>query len=421
MVFRRITLSALTAAIGLTITACDSFLEVSNPNLIEADTIDPVEDGAVFSGSALQNLATAYGPLIVYSAWHTTEGYVGDSFPTRMQFGQRRVGDTNTTFNSELWIPLGRALASSEDVIDLLGDADGADKDVNVARAALAAGYAYQLMGEMFCEGVERGGPALSTAELLGRAADRFQRASDVGFAAGSDDGKQIANAALVGRARALLQAGQFAEAANVAGQVAADFNFDLAYVDDQARRTRLGNGIFYWSHEGARESFVVPPAYRQMAEDGDKRIAYADAEKNAQDEGLRLFTQKKYDSWQTPIRLASGLEARYIKAEAELLGGIGNAAALTLIDERREEGDQAAFTGGSTDEILAELMDQRSRDFWLEGKRMGDWRRNPDAVPNVLPAGEGNYYQTLAPNKDVGTQTCWPIPFAEKNANSNF
>jgi hypothetical protein len=421
MVFRRITLSALAAAIGLTATACDSFLEVSNPNIIEADSVDPVADGAVFSYSALQNLATAYGPLIVYSAWHTTEGYVGDSYPTRMQFGQRRVGETNTTFNSELWVPLSRALASSEDVLDILGNAEGAEEDVNVARAALAAGYAYQLMGEMFCEGVERGGPALSTAELLGRAADRFQRASDVGFAAGSTDGKAIANTALVGRARALLQAGKYAEAATVAGQVADDFNFNLAYVDDQARRTALGNGLFYWSHGGARESFVVPPAYRQMADDGDPRIAYADAGKAAQDEDLHFYTQKKYDSWQAPVRLASGLEARYIKAEAELMGDIGSTAALALIAERRAAGDQGLFLGVGKDVILAELMDQRSRDFWLEGKRMGDWRRNPDAVPNVLPAGEGNYYQTLAPNKDVGTQTCWPIPFAERNANGNF
>jgi hypothetical protein len=67
---------------------------------------------------------------------------------------------------------------------------------------------------------------------------------------------------------------------------------------------------------------------------------------------------------------------------------------------------------------LMAELMAQRSRDFWLEGHRMGDWRRNPNSVPNILQPGD-NYYKP-----EVGTvsnQTCMPLPFAERNANPNI
>jgi len=420
MVFRRVTLSALTLAVGLGAAACDDFFTVRNPTTIEASTIDPVADGPVFSRSALQNLATAYGPLIVYSGWFTTEAWVGDSFPTRSQFGQRRVDDRNTTYRDELWVPLGRALASSEDVLDLLGTAEGAATNVNVARAALSAGYSYVLMGEMFCQGVERNGPALSTQEMLDRAIERFTRAIEVGTAAKSTEGTKIANAAKVGRARAYLQAGNNAAAAADAASVPADFVFELAYVDDSARRVRLGNGIFYWTLNGSRESLVVPPVYRAMADAGDTRIKYADAGKDAQDGGLRYFYQAKYESWAAPVRLASGLEAGYIQAEAELKQG-NPATALALINARRAAGKQGAFAGVGTEAILAELMDQKSRDFWLEGKRMGDWRRNPDAVPNVLPSGENNYYQPTVADKTVGTQVCWPMPFAEKNANPNL
>jgi hypothetical protein len=422
MVLNRFTRGALALGVGLSLTACDSFFEVLNPDIIEASTVDPIADGPTFSRSAMQNFATAYGPLIIYSAWQTTEGYVGDSFPTRSEFGARRVVDNNGTYVDELWVPLSRSLASSEDVIDVLGGSanPNAAKDINVARAAFSAGYSYIMMAEMFCEGVERGGPALSTAEMLSRAVARFTQAYDVATAAGGTEGTSIANAALVGRARAQLQAGKNAEASADAAKVPATFVYNLEYVDDSARRTRLGNGIYFWSNGGSRESFVVPPAYRAMADAGDTRISYVDAKKFAQDGGLQYYNQTKYKSWSAPVRLASGLEARYIAAEAKLKTGT-TADALALIAERRTAGSQPAFAGGDNNAIMAELMAQRSRDFWLEGKRMGDWRRNPSAVPNILPSGPTGYYQPTVADKSVGTQTCWPIPFREKNANPNL
>ena len=62
--------------------------------------------------------------------------------------------------------------------------------------------------------------------------------------------------------------------------------------------------------------------------------------------------------------------------------------------------------------------MFSQSRDFWLEGHRMGDWRRHPTLVPNILQPGD-NYYK---PEVGQGSnQTCMPLPFAERNANPNM
>jgi hypothetical protein len=63
-------------------------------------------------------------------------------------------------------------------------------------------------------------------------------------------------------------------------------------------------------------------------------------------------------------------------------------------------------------------LMEQKSRDFWLEGKRMADFRRLGNAVPYILPTGDTYYKPTVG---TVGTQTCWPIPGSEQRNNPNW
>lgn len=416
-IFRRVrgrvgalaTIAALTPAL----TACDSFFEVDNPNVIEASTVDPVADGTMFSRSAFQSFAQQFGfGYIMYTGWFTHEIWVGDTFPTRNEYGLRLIDDRNGTHNTELWVPLQRSIAQSEQVMEILGD--GAGTELNVARAALASAYALTHQAEAFCEGtmVQPGGvpgPRMTPAQLLEAALVRFDKAIAKGGATTGTEATSIVTAARVGKGRALLNLGRKAEAAAAVNGVATSFTFNLVYVDDASNRARLGNGIFSYSFGGTRESIVVPPHYRAW---NDPRIAFADAGKDSQDGVLRLWTQKKYPAWNSPIRLASGLEARYIEAEANISG------ALSFINERRAAGGQAAINTTNATELLAALMEQKSRDFWIEGMRMGDWRRNPNAVPNIPQPGS-NYYK--AELGKVSTQTCMPLPFAEYNANPNM
>jgi hypothetical protein len=151
------------------------------------------------------------------------------------------------------------------------------------------------------------------------------------------------------------------------------------------------------------------------MADAGDTRIRYRDAQRRAQGGQLFLFEQQKYTDWASPYRLASKLEARYIEEEAKQ----DPASLLAFINERRALGAQAPLTGGTLSVLTRELMDQKSRDFWIEGgKRHGDWRRNPGMVPNILPPGSPNYEPTEPP---IGDQTCFPIPATERDRNPNL
>ena len=57
----------------------DSLFEVENPNVIDASTLDPVADGAIFAaavGVFQDALASSYGDMIVliYTAWFTARG-----------------------------------------------------------------------------------------------------------------------------------------------------------------------------------------------------------------------------------------------------------------------------------------------------------------------------------------------------------
>ena len=184
-------------------------------------------------------------------------------------------------------------------------------------------------------------------------------------------------------------------------------------HVDDPQARARLSNGVFITS-SGTTQ--IVAGPYRAL---GDPRVTFVDAGINAQDGRNRLFRQTKYPSFAAPIRIASGLEARYIAAEAQLKINGNTAPALTLIAERRTAGSQTPFTGTTTAAVLAELMDQRARDFWLEAQAHGRHHPEPDRGGARSGRRAASFYKSehgnfLAP-------ACLPVPFAEKANNPNF
>lgn len=408
---------AATLAVGMMFSTagCDEFLTVDNPEVVDASTVDPLADAAVFSLSARQDFAAAYGWHIMYSGWFTGETLVSETFPTRNEFGRRDVSFRNTSLTPDLFRPLSVATSSNTSVLRRAQGAAGSEKSLDVARSALFAGYSFLIMAEMYCQGVVQGGPPLTTAQLLDSAQARFTQSSTVAAAVtGADtiEGKSTRNAALVGLARAQLQAGNRPAAATTAAQVPATFVYNLLYVDDIGQRTRLGNRLREFTVD--RQSIVVAPDYRV----NDPRVPFLPPSQQlgltGQDGTTPFFTQQKYPAFNSPIRLASGIEARYIVAEAQ-----GTAAMLALIAERRTANQQGAYTGG-TDEasVRVEFFEQRAREFYLEGKKLGDLRRAPDAVRKVPVPGAAYFKSGFAP---IGNQTCFPIPATETENNPNF
>jgi hypothetical protein len=111
-------------------------------------------------------------------------------------------------------------------------------------------------------------------------------------------------------------------------------------------------------------------------------------------------------------IRIASGIEAQYIIAEAQG----GTAATLAFINVERAKYNKGVSTAVTADEILADLRDQRRREFFLDGHRLGDIRRYKAQYGiNFFPTGT-----YLTGPTSYGTAECMPIPVAEVNSNPN-
>lgn len=405
-------LAAVTVAVGLA--GCSDYLTVKFPTVIETSTLDPVNDAPVLANSAMQNLAAAYGWLIMYSSWFSGETDVAETFPTRNEFGRRAVDPTNGSLSTDTWFPLSQAAASTYLVLERTLPTPATN--VNYQKAEFVLGYSFLLMAENFCQGVVRSGAPLTTINMLDSAVVHLSQAVTIGTAAATTASIAMANAALVGRARAHLQAGRKPQALTDANAVPVGFTFNLSYFDDLSNRTRVGNRL--WQFTSDRGSIAIAPAWRVV----DPRVPQRPAPSNLQpqdanyavDRGVPYVIQNKYPTFATAVRIASKMEADYIAAEAS-----SSAAMLTLIAARRAANAQPPY-GGPVDaaSVLAEFETQRGLEFFLEGKRIGDLVRNGAAVKFTPVPGSTYFKAGFAP---VGSQTCYPLPNTETDNNPNF
>jgi hypothetical protein len=260
-------------------------------------------------------------------------------------------------------------------------------------------------------------------------AAQHFDEALRVAGAAGD---AQIQNLARIGLGRALLNRGQNTQAIQTLTAVPSTFTAWLNYVPDASLSGwQMYNFLDWWAGDKAGE---LDLAYETTFALQDRRIPRRTALETMSDgrrQGFRPMQTSSYSGWKvdgpgelfdeaTGVRIASYLEARYMIAEASLAGGTGglaNAAIVTFINERRAVGGQTNYTGGSTTaELRSELLEQRKRDFYLAGYRVGDLRRykrlyQTDLWPKGVMPGLTRPY---------GGDECWPMDSNELNGNPN-
>ena len=426
--------SALALFVGAA--GCTDFLTVPNPGVVDASTTDYVANATILANSAQQNFALSYGLMIMYSAWFTGEAQVAETFPTRNEFAQRAVNPTNGSHNADVWAPLSQAMAASRLVLGLTLPTP--TTNINYAQAELYTGYSFLFMAEHFCIGTVpksllEGGPALTTQNMLDSAIAHFTNTRTIGSANATGTGVGYANAALVGRARAYLDRGNTAAALTDANAVPVGFVFNLLYVDDLANRARLANQE--WQFVRDRGSILVAAAFRDTAKAGllitpDLRVPVVDGAAQvppllAQDASSGTFWITTKYGYATPIRLASKLEADYIAQETQPGG-----PTLAFVNARRAAGGQAALLGPTV--TMTDLMDQKAFDFYLEGKRMGDFRRL-DVTPAFANASVGGVAQSTTPVQfmpvpgsvyfkagfaPTSNRTCYPLPQAETDNN---
>jgi hypothetical protein len=120
----------------------------------------------------------------------------------------------------------------------------------------------------------------------------------------------------------------------------------------------------------------------------------------------LRL--QQKYTSLDQPIRMASYTEAQLIIAEVT-----GGTEAVDIINALHDAVGLPHFSSSDPAAITAQVIQERSREFFLESQHFFDVKRlnlplNPAAGTPYLKGG--NY----------GDMRCFPLPDVERDNNPN-
>ena len=89
--------------------------------------------------------------------------------------------------------------------------------------------------------------------------------------------------------------------------------------------------------------------------------------------------------------------------------------ATLNFVNQRRSVGGQGAvaLTGAA---LMTELAEQRARDFYLTGQRLGDLRRYLKAGNDMFPTGKYPVF-----NDSYGSLKCLIVPLSEKAGNPNY
>ena len=103
----------------------------------------------------------------------------------------------------------------------------------------------------------------------------------------------------------------------------------------------------------------------------------------------------------------ANAQKNNHAQAEADIRAN-SLATALPILNASRSRGNQPDFTGTTQADYVAELIDQRRRELFLESHHLGDVIR----YGITLTPAVGSTYQF---GGTYGNQICFPLPAAER------
>jgi hypothetical protein len=274
-----------------------------------------------------------------------------------------------------------------------------------LAELSAYEGYALTLLGEGMCQMTVDNGPLMSRADTWQLALLKFEDA--LSYAGGNTVVSDIASMAHVGLARTYLDLADLSHAALDALMVPAGFVRISEYSESTpARENRVYNMT-------VRNDFLsVGPAYRNLTVGStpDPRVKVIDAGRNGQDQVTRQWTQQKFiGSGAAPINLASYIEAQLIYAEAVAVSDPD--ASRDAINRVRAVAGVSPLDGTEGSDLTAVVLEERRRQLFSEGTRLGDMLRKNIPFPSGV-----NFKNQL-----FGPMTCVPLPDVEMLNNPNL
>jgi hypothetical protein len=480
------TLPGLMLAVGLTvpIAGCDTqkLVEVQDPSGVTPEGFNtPSAIPAVVAGAFRQFVGGYSGfgddAFLSSSAVLTDEFYYGDTFTTRNAADHRTLqptvlGNISDAAYSRLQQARTNARRAFATVAGTSTAETAAADALTQAQLRTIEAYTYVTFAEGWCGDVpfstlpDTGGidptlikfsRGLTTLEMNDTAIARYNEALAL------DPTNRLA---AVGKGRALLNEGRYAEAAAAVQGVPTNYVFLLEHSVNQAAENNPSfalqdNGRYGVSNlEGGltatgtalRPDLTTPPLTAPSAEGlpfrglRDPRVPWQPRSGNGRcfSSSIFCFIDNNYPTLDADVPLASGVEARLIEAEALLQAGDA-AGMLAILNTLRaavipleavlHPQQKQTFRDASGAIVLAPLTDPvtgtmtaaemfaarrdllfRERALWLynTGHRIGDLRRlvRNYGLPSNQAFPSGPHFR----GGSYGNDVAYPVPFNEQN-----
>ena len=405
-------------------------LEQSNPGTLEAAKLYVPSNAQLLVNGAISDFQCAYARFVTGTALLGDElsnaiagsdnyDYDGRRVRTNQAYGTATCGNNQ---QPPIYTTLSVARGSADTIISRLKTWTQAEMPATairerlIAQSYVYAGYSILLLGEAMCSAAINVGPELTPAQLFAEAKTRFDSAVVYAAAVTPNTATDVALGlfARVGRARTYLNLADYANAATDAAAVPS--TFATVSTSNDAINARNQNTIFF--HINNSSFSTVDPSYRGLTVGGvaDPRVAVTDANRNGTAPGSRIWTANKYPALNTPMPIAKYAEAQLILAETNTRANNFVAATININNARNTRAGmpQFVYAGETQAQMLAQIVEERRREFFLEGHRLQDFKR----FGLTLTPAPGS----LDPaNQAYGSQVCFPLPDVERVNNPNI
>jgi hypothetical protein len=449
-------LGAFMAFAMVALSGCDSkkILTVTDPDVATPSALDDPSALPALRAGAIGAFGTAYNGTNSDEEQVQLSGSLGDelinteTFPTRIEFDQRAQTIGNTSLVGT-FVDMNRARGLSQRAIEGFQKFAKTTADSTGFPEVLAlGGFAYVMFAENYCGAVPLSvvnpdgsftyGPALTRDQQLDSAISKFDAALAVGGAPLTATFRQLAQ---VGKGRALLDKGDYANAAAAVAGVSTTFQYNYLHSETTGAQNngtwalttnvgrfgvadrKGGNGLPYQSDGDIKNAGFDPRVANAVRPDNGGH-----GFDNGIPAGELQFVQRKYPTRSSSITIADGVEARLIEAEAALQ--TDPVAALAILNALRSNSALLTLRGyaaGSLPPLIlqptqAAQVDQlfKERAYWLflTSHRLGDMRRlirqYSRGAETVFPTGP--YFKGGTYGSDVNS----PVPQREQN-NPNY
>ena len=412
----------LAVAASVTLAACTELttLKQENPGQLDASTLYVPVNAQLLVNGVIADFECAYSRYVVGSAIFTDEltnafssssnfDYDRRTLPSNAPYGTATCGNNQ---QPPIYSTLSIARSAGDTVaahLETWTDAEVPNRSKLLGQAYAYTGYSIVLLGEGMCSAAINVGPELTPAQLFAEAKTRFDKA--IAAATAANDAVTL-NFATLGRARAQLDLGNKPAAGVDAAKIAPGF---VVNISTDAGNVRRNNFAFLALNQSSWAS--IDPSFRGLTINGapDPRVAVTNANRNGT-VGVAIWTADKYPSLAATMPVTRYAEAQLIVAESKLAANDipGAVAAINAVRATRAGVPAYDATGQTAAQVLTQIIEERRRELFLEGHRLGDLRRYN--LP-ILPAAGTPFLS----GGTYGTQTCFPLPDVERINNPNI